>query len=288
MKRFLIGLALLCGIAPALAVDPSTSVGNANYTALSTDIRLVPTVALTANRTWTLPFAGATCIGQLCPASAMEITDSQGNVGGANSCIIIAPASGDTINGSTSSITFCSTYGRVVLFPMTGTNWFAQILGPGQFAATTTSDNAQAGFIGEFVSASVISGATVATSTAPALNTTVPATVAQVLLTAGDWDCRGNARALLGPTTSMTLFSAWTSATSSGSYVNASNVTDSGALASWVGDTSIYVPANGLALALTPVRYSLAASTSIYLGAVANFTTAALSASGFLGCRRVR
>lgn len=166
IRKLLLAAALALGFtAPALAVDTSTSIGNANYTALPTDTTLVPTVALTANRTVTLPFAGATCIGQTCGASAFQIIDSQGNVGGSNSCIIVAPASGDTINNSTNTQTFCSTYGRVILFPLTGTNWKYEVLGPGQVQGTSTNDNAQAGYVGEDIKSTCPSTATTATVT---------------------------------------------------------------------------------------------------------------------------
>lgn len=158
MKRFLLSLGLLAGLlSPALAVTSSTSVGNVNYTALVTDSRLVPIAALTANRTWTLPSAGGTCVGQGC-GNAFEIDDPQGNIGGANSCIIIAPATGETINGSASSQTFCATLGRAILFPMTGTNWLIQILGPGQLPGTATNDNAQLGAIGEIITSGPCTG----------------------------------------------------------------------------------------------------------------------------------
>lgn len=161
MKKLLLALALALGLAsPALAVTNNTAIGNANYTALNTDAVIIPSVALTANRTITLPYAGTTAT-----PGTLQVMDSQGNVGGANSCLVIAPSSGDTINGSSSSITFCSTYGRVILFPLTGTNWRAEIYGPGQVSGTTTNDNAQAGFVGEVISsgfcASTASTATV-------------------------------------------------------------------------------------------------------------------------------
>lgn len=166
MKKLILGLVLWFGaLAPCSAVVSYTSVGNVNYSVLPTDVRLVPTVALTANRTWTLPSAGGTCIGQGC-ATALEIIDSQGNVGGANSCVLIAPASGETINGSSSSQTFCAPYGRVILIPTTGSNWIIQNIGPGQVVGTTTNDNAQPGFVGEFITSGACPGtATTATVT---------------------------------------------------------------------------------------------------------------------------
>ena len=128
-----LGLVLLAG--SAAAVVPQTFVGNANYSVLPTDVRLVPTVALSANRTWTLPSAGATLLGTGQPAtgqgypSALEIDDTNGNVGGSNSCIIVAPQSGETINGVTNSVTFCSTFGRAFFTPTSGTNWVEGYIG---------------------------------------------------------------------------------------------------------------------------------------------------------------
>jgi hypothetical protein len=158
MKKLLLLFALLFEAQPALAVDSATLVGNVAYTMLSTDFRITPTVALTANRTWTLVSASATCVGQTCPSTTLDIIDSQGNVGGANSCIVIAPQSGETINGSTSSVTFCATYGRAILFPMSGTNWFYQSVAPGQLLGTTTNDNATAGNIGEVITTGLCPG----------------------------------------------------------------------------------------------------------------------------------
>jgi hypothetical protein len=131
LKKLLLSLGLALGLtSSALAGNPSTSVGNANYTATNTDSRLVPTVALTANRTWTLPPAASTCVGAFgsygsqgnC-GNSFDIVDSQGNVGGSNSCINIVPTTGDNLNGGNNTVTFCETYGRVVLRPIGGTNW---------------------------------------------------------------------------------------------------------------------------------------------------------------------
>ena len=158
MKRILLGLGLWLGLlAPSFAVVPSTSVGNIAYSILSTDVRLIPTVALTANRTWTLPSAGATNIGQGA-ASSLDIIDAQGNVGGANSCIVIAPASGETINNSSSSITWCGTAGRLSLIPVTGSNWQIQQASPGQLPASATNDSASAGYLGEVITSGLCTG----------------------------------------------------------------------------------------------------------------------------------
>lgn len=171
MKKLLLALALAIGLAaPAKATISYTSMGNANYSALSTDITIIPTVALTATRTLTLAYAGATCVGQAPCPTALQVLDAQGNVGGANSCLSIAPASGDTINGSSSAVTFCSTFGRVLLQPTSGSNWRFEVYGPGQLQGTTTNDNGQPGFVGEVINSGICAG--------PASTATVTITIA--------------------------------------------------------------------------------------------------------------
>lgn len=128
MKRLLIALGLFAGLlCSALAVTPTTTVGNVAYTILSTDQRVATSVAFSAPRIWTLPSAGATCVGQTCPANALEVIDVAGAISVINT-LTIAPASGETINGSTSSLTFAAPRGRVALIPTSGSNWSAQIL----------------------------------------------------------------------------------------------------------------------------------------------------------------
>jgi hypothetical protein len=148
MRKLLLVLSFASALASTAlaAVSPQTLVGNANYQILSTDKYLIPTVALTTNRTWTLPYAGAYNIN-----GTLDTIDAQGNVGGANSCIVYAPQSGDTINGSSASITFCGTYGRIAFWPITGNNWAYNIISAGQQQGTTTNDNATAGNVGEVI-----------------------------------------------------------------------------------------------------------------------------------------
>src|SRR5882762_328272 len=122
MKRLLLLFSLCLGLlSPAWAVVNSTTMGNANQTASATDQRIWITVAFTASRTLTLPAAGATCIGQTCPPFQLEVSDQSG-VNGAFT-LTIAPASGDTINGSASSLVISSVGQRIQLIPISGTNW---------------------------------------------------------------------------------------------------------------------------------------------------------------------
>lgn len=278
MKR--LALVLLLGSAlagPAAAVVTSTPVGNVSYTALSTDQRLLFTVAFTAPRTITLPSAGASCIGQTCPAAALELIDQVGVVTNTNT-LTITPASGETINNSTSSITISEPFGRILLIPTNGSNWHLVLYAPGQYPGTTSADNAPAGSIGEFISAVVTS-----TGGGVSLTNATAANVAQVLLTSGDWDCRGNVLFNQTPNSAVTSAAAWTS-------------TGSAAAPLWGGTTNGSENILQMASINGPrwqmlagtARYSLAAATSVYLEGLSYFTTGTASAQGFLGCRRTR
>lgn len=142
MKRIIgLVLALCLGLtAQAWAVSTSTIVNNAAYTILSTDVRVStgPT-AFTASRTWTLAQAGQTCIGQNCqPAAQALLIYDAGSAVSLAFPLIIAPTSGDTINGSTSSVTVTGTGVRINLIPTSASNWQMVIESPVQtFVAGT-------------------------------------------------------------------------------------------------------------------------------------------------------
>lgn len=164
MKKLLLALALALGLSPALAAAPTvTYIGNAAYTMLTSDTYIAPTVALTANRTITLIYAGQA-------NGTVQVVDPLGNIGGANSCLVIAPQSGDLINNSSASVTFCATKGRMILIPVSGTNWLMEVYGPGQVSGTATNDSAQAGFVGELITTGLCAG--------PASTATVTITIA--------------------------------------------------------------------------------------------------------------
>jgi hypothetical protein len=250
---------------------------NAAYTALITDQRIVTSAAFTASRTLTLPPAGGTCIGQTCPAGTLEFFDAAGTLTATNT-LVISPATGDTINGSASSLTFTTPNVRVALFPVSGTNWlaYAFIGGVGINVGTTIADNACAGCVGELITASLTS--------ATQLVTTTQTNVISVSLTPGDWDCRGWVEPIPNTTTSVTQFAVWTSSTGAtfptpgnGSFNPSLMAISTAAQTSplWVLGTS-------------PMRYSLSATTTVFLETVATFTASNLADIGTLACRRVR
>ncbi|HHX4053956.1 MAG: hypothetical protein ACN6QT_36405 [Burkholderia contaminans] len=143
----------------------------------------------------------------------------------------------------------------------------------GGIVGTTLADNANAGSVGEFLSASVPSGSAIA------LTSTTPANVTSVLLSAGDWDCRGSiAYAVSAGAASMQAGINTVSAT-----IPAANTT---------GSMSSISLASGnfgtTTLAIAPGRFNVSSSTTVYLVANATFASGTVSAYGFLGCRRVR
>lgn len=132
IKKLALALGLFAALAfPAAAVVTTTSVNNAAYTILATDtVVATGSTAFTASRTWTLPSAGATCIGQGC-GNALQLID----VGRAVSVafpLVVAPASGETINGASTSLTITGAGTRVVLIPTSGSNWLAVMDGATQ------------------------------------------------------------------------------------------------------------------------------------------------------------
>lgn len=137
MKKYLLCLALWLGLlAPTYAIVSTTLVNNAAYTILPTDVRIVtgPTV-FTASRTWTLPDAGQTCIGQNCaPAATALVIIDNGNAISLAFPLVIAPASGNTINGSSSSITITAAGSRATLYPISSSNWQLILEAPPQTA----------------------------------------------------------------------------------------------------------------------------------------------------------
>ncbi len=126
MKKLLLALAFLW-ISPAFAVDPVTSFFDQDLTLGINDTKVITRSAITAPHTITLPKAGSTNIGQggqaLGYAQTLEFFDTLGTVGATNT-ITFAPSSGDTINGSTSSVVINYPNAQVVAYPLTGSNWY--------------------------------------------------------------------------------------------------------------------------------------------------------------------
>lgn len=139
---------------------------------------------------------------------------------------------------------------------------------------TTTSNNANAGSVGEY-----LESFTLATS----LTTGNLANLASISLTAGDWDVTGIASFVpAGSTiTVVTLAGINTVSTTakviSGAFQNIAEI--------WPAQNT---PVGTMNLTAPVTRISLAATTTVYLVGQANFSTSTMTANGYLRARRVR
>ena len=135
---------------------------------------------------------------------------------------------------------------------------------------TATNDNAATGYVGEFVSSSVLVGSAVS------LTDGVAQDITTISLGAGDWDVSGMV-VLLGDGSCV-------STNQVGGFSNASAT-----LSGTVSETASALGANGeTAVSLHPNRQSLAGTTTLYLIGQAFFSAGAVSAYGFISARRVR
>lgn len=243
-------------IVPALAVIQPTRVGNATYTILPTDTQIVTTTAFSTARTWTLPPANATCVGQTCvpPTNQLVIYDAAGAITSANTLTIARPTGG-TINGNAANITLSAARVRVVLIPTSGTNWDAYITG-------------------DYRASSVLVGDAVA------LTSTTAANMTTISLTQGLWSCTANVNRALAATTSVTQLSTSISATTATpGTLGVSAVQFSTAANVMAADTGQVVG---------PVILAPTATTTYYVVADDTFTVDTNAVYGSITCLRMR
>lgn len=242
---------------PSRAVVPQTQVGDAAYSVLGTDCTVTTTTAFTAARTWTLPYAGATQVGQSaqCPAQ-LQIIDTAGVVTSTNT-LTIAPASGDTINGNAANLILSAAGTRTVLIPTTGSNW-------------------QSYTIGDFRSTTVLTGAAVSLSTATA------ADIMTISLSQGEWECRATISRNLNASTSVTVLSGSIGATADTIGTQGVNSMTSLQTAANVMGTT------GQDTKIGPTRILLTATTTYHLVAKDTFSVSTNAAYGDITCRRIR
>lgn len=137
---------------------------------------------------------------------------------------------------------------------------------------TTTNDSADAGNVGQIVSALVASGS------AGSLTTATAANVTSISLTAGDWDVEGNVNVTLG-TATLTAQAAGISTTSATLPTDGSEVYSGLQLTTTNAVDSITLPRK---------RISVASTTTVYLVGRATFSAGTAAAFGAITARRVR
>ena len=153
------------------------------------------------------------------------------------------------------------------------TNIYLALLGKGTggvlIQGTGTNSSAGSGYVGEYISSSVLSGSAVS------LTTNVSTNVTSILLTPGDWNVSGNV--FLSFTGVNVGAFGWITTTSS-------TIVDNSLLSGSSYTTSI----NTIGMPIFNQRLSLSVSTTIYLCGYGSFSTGTCSGSGFIGARRVR
>jgi hypothetical protein len=148
---------------------------------------------------------------------------------------------------------------------VTGTFTPSQTAG---IVGTTTNNNANAGSVGEFITATGSNG----------LASTVPGNITSVALIAGDWEVSGSIAFIPAGGAVPTAITA-----------GANTVTGTLPADPFVSLLQMTLPANGKQAFVIPSnRFSLAATTTVFLVAQANFASGTMTATGVLRARRAR
>lgn len=136
---------------------------------------------------------------------------------------------------------------------------------------TTTNNSANAGSVGEFLPN---------TTSGTSLTSTVAANATSISLTAGDWDVTGVVQFVPGAGATVTVIGTGTNTTSAtfGAFQMNSII------------TGISAPAasGSLSLAAPVTRFSLSATTTVFLIASSTFSGGTQTCNGFIRARRVR
>lgn len=140
----------------------------------------------------------------------------------------------------------------------------------------STSGNASAGDVGEYISSTVVS------TSAAALSSGTTANVTSIVLTPGDWDVAGNTAFIAGALTTATIFAG-------GIGTSAATLPASPGAGAF-SQFGISVSAGGVepCFSVGETRLSLAGTSTAYLVAQATFATSTMGAYGFIGARRRR
>lgn len=146
----------------------------------------------------------------------------------------------------------------------------------GQIPGTTTNNDANAGNIGEFISASVVQGSPVSVTTG------TPANITSISLTAGDWDVWGTMATIPAGSTTTTFAGVGISTTTG----TLPTLSPNAAYAQLAG---LAVPAgNQLYMPVGVSRLSLSTTTTVYIVGIVGFAISTMGIFGFIAARRVR
>lgn len=141
---------------------------------------------------------------------------------------------------------------------------------------SNTNDAGAAGYIGEYISSVIVSGSAISVTTATPVNLT------SISLTAGDWDVSCNVAFSPAGTTNVTQTVASLS-TTTGTLDNSTPGRFT------YNNYPAFVPGSSSMTSLvSPYRFSLSATTTIFLVVRANFTVSTMTAFGIISARRMR
>jgi hypothetical protein len=143
---------------------------------------------------------------------------------------------------------------------------------------TTAADSAQAGSVGEVITATVATGSSVS------LTSVTSANVTSISLTAGDWDVWGCGCFTLASSTTMGYLSVGINSTSATMPANNAGV---GTIPGAGTNATIDVTVDPV-VDIAPIRVNISSTTTYYLVARAKFGTSTCKAYGTICARRRR
>ena len=266
-----------------LNIGTGGTLGTAAYGTLGTSanyvVQLTAAAKLPAVDGSLLTNLASTQVSGLGTAAAQNVGTSAGQVvqlltGGKLPVVDGSNLTNLTLSGNVTQFTNNANYTTLAAVAGVGYLTSASSVTSSQVAGTTTNDNAGAGIVGEYITASLAVGSAVS------LVTGIAKTVTSISLTAGDWDVTGVVDFHPGTLTTGSYFQGGVSVSTNALGNQDQFAGAPMALAAGLGiDVSLVAPV---------VRISLATTTTIYLTCVAGFATSTMSAYGTIRARRAR
>lgn len=240
--------------------------------------------------------ASLNCIDTIIQSTTLAASSPCINIGASGTVLVIGGSlfsnagSGFVIDG-TGALTYSNIALRgsaLLVDPALTVNYFKSITGnvfansltfnptTNGIVGTPTNNNASSGYVGEYVSSTVLAGGAVNVPNSTATDITF------ISLTPGDWEVYGNFVAVSAPSTVATNIVGWSSTVSA----TVPTLPNNGAYFSLEGVTM--APSASPVFPCGTQRISIASTTSVYLSCFLTFTISTMSAYGFIGARRIR